>query len=193
MKLKLKQFPLLLCLVLLASPAFAQVIHNEAVDGDLSDSGAVPMLFALSLGTNTIEGTLGPDAGGSGATNGNDADFFTFTLGAGQSITSFTTTRSGPGSQSFVGYSNSSSIASTTTTDLTGGNLFGDGFLNSTAITAIPTTFGPGDHTFVFQEIGGGPVDYSASFEVVSTVPEPSSAVLLSGLAMCGFIRRRRK
>ena len=194
--MKLRYLPALLGLMLLVSPALAQgVIHDENIpaDGDLSGSPAAPTSVVFGLGTNTIIGSLGPvAAGGGGATNGNDADIFTFTLGAGQSITSFSTTRTGTGTQSFIGYANSNSFLGINNTDLDGGNLFGQGFLNTTGITPIPTTFGPGDHTFVLQEIGAA-VDYTISFEVASVVPEPSSAALLGGLAMVGFIRRRRR
>jgi len=193
--MKFKHLPLMLGMLLMASPSFAQVIHNEAVDGDLSDSGPAPTSFGVfATGTNTIQGSLGASSGGSGATNGNDADFFTFTLGAGQSVNSISTTRTGPGGGSFIGYTNANSISSITTGGLTSGTLFSNGALsgNSSGLTAIPTTLGAGDHTFILQETGAA-VDYSISFNVVQAIPEPSSAALLGGLAMVGFIRRRRK
>ena len=44
---------LLFGLMLAAAPAFAQgIIHDEAVAGDLSDSGTAPMGFTLGTGVN---------------------------------------------------------------------------------------------------------------------------------------------
>ena len=183
----------------LVSPALAQgIIHDEAVDGDLSGVSPSPTAVVLGLGTNTIVGSLGPAGGVGGATNGQDADIFTFTLGAGQTVTSIVTTRSGPGSQSFIGYSNSIGFAAftdaaTLSTALDSGSLFSNGTPSPNALAGgIPVTLGAGDHTFILQETVTTN-DYTISFEVASVVPEPSSAALLGGLAMVGFIRRRRR
>jgi hypothetical protein len=198
--MKLRHLPVLLGLMM-ASPLFAQVNYNESIDGDLSDSGPAPTsLGVFGLGVNTIQGSLGPDTGGSGASNGSsDADIFTFNIAAGQFVESVTTTRSGPETQSFVGQANSNSIASFDSGTSLGaaietGSLFtNDGGLVAAQAGGIPVTFGAGDQTLIFQETGPGPVSYSISFNVVSAVPEPSSVALLGGLAMVGFIRRRRK
>lgn len=190
---------LLFGLMLAAAPAFAQgIIHDEAVAGDLSDSGTAPMGFTLGTGVNTIQGSLGPSTGGNGASNNtSDADFFTFTLGAGQTVTSISTTRTGTGAGSFLGYSNSASIAGINSS-LTGGSLFSNGALSGgisgggVTLSAVPVPLGAGDHTFILQETGAA-IDYSISFTVAQAVPEPSSAALLGGLALVGFIRRRRR
>jgi len=204
--MKLTHLPILLGLMLLASPVFAQtIVHDEAVSGDLSDSGPSPTpLGVFGAGVNTIQGSLGGlgAGGGGGASNGNDADIFTFTLGAGQTITSISTTRS-DSAQGFLGYANTSSISAVTDNGslaaaVTSGTLFGTeivsgaGGLGGNGLAAIPSTLGAGDHTFFLQETVT-PVDFSISFTVAQAVPEPSSAALLGGLAMCGFIRRRRK
>ena len=112
MKYRLTSF-LLFGLMLVAAPVFAQgIVHDEAVMGDLSDTGPAPTpLGVFGLGGSTIQGTLGPSAGGSGASNGSsDADIFTFNIAPGQFVTSVTTTRTGPGSVSFVGQSSSSHL-----------------------------------------------------------------------------------
>lgn len=196
---------LLFGLMLAAAPTFAQgIVHDEALMGDLSDSGATPTGVTFGLGLNTIQGSLGGlgAGGGGGATNGNDADIFTFTLGAGQTVTSISTTRS-DSAQGFLGYANTSSIPAVTdngslATAVTSGTLFGTetvsgaGGLAGNGLAAIPSTLGAGDHTFFLQETVT-PVDFSISFTVAQVVPEPSSAALLGGLAMVGFIRRRRR
>jgi len=78
--MKLRHLPVLLGLMLLVGPAFAQtIVHDESINGELSDSGAMPTPVTLVLGLNTIEGSLGGlgAGGGGGASNGNDADIFT--------------------------------------------------------------------------------------------------------------------
>lgn len=184
-----------------ATAANAQIIHNEADDGDLSDSGPSPTSFGIfGVGVNTIQGTLGPSAGGTGATNDNDADIFTFDIAPGQFVSSVTTTRSGPGIGSFVGHSPTSSIANFTENDSLGaalsaggGGVFeNDGTIGTVLGDGIPTTLGPGSNTFIFQETGAGPVNYSISFNVASSVPEPTSGMLLAGLGLAGLARRRR-
>ncbi len=201
--MKLKQLPIILVLMLLASPVFAQtIVHDEAINGDLSDSGPAPTSLGIfGLGVNTIQGSIGPSTGGSGASNmSSDADIFTFDIAPGLFVSSVTTTRSGPGFQSFIGHSPTISIANFTSNDSLGTALAAGGgglFTNSGTISlaagaGIPTTLGPGSNTFIFQETGAGPVDYSISFNVVSAVPEPSSAVMLSGITLLGFVRRRR-
>ena len=183
-------------LVFAAAPAFAQtIVHNEAIDGELSDTGASPTLINLVFGLNEIQGSLGP--GGSGATNStSDADFFTFNLASGLEVSSITTTRSTPG-QAFLGQVSGSTISSTTAAGLDGGVLFADGdevFNLAGAQGQIQPISGPlsGSQTFVIQETGGA-TDFTISFNVTSSVPEPSSAAVVGGLALLGFVRRRKR
>ena len=184
----------------ITTTANAQVVFDEAIDGDLSDLGPSPtVLGVFGLGTTTIVGTLGPDAGGNGATNGSsDADIFTFTIAPGQVVSSFTTTRSGPGNQSFFGQASSSSIASFTENDTlasaldTGGLFTNAGTTSESLGGGVPATFGPGPNTFIFQETAAGPVNYSISFNVATAVPEPTSSALFVGLGLAGLARRRR-
>ena len=68
--------------LMLVSSSLGQTIFDEAIDGELSNSGLTPTAVALGLGTNTIVGNFGNN-GQTGATNGNDGDFFTFTLLSG--------------------------------------------------------------------------------------------------------------
>ena len=199
--MKSRHFPALLGLMFFASTAFAQgIVHDESSDGELSDSGPSPTSVTFGVGVNTIQGSLGGlgSGGGGGASNGNDADIFTFTLAAGQTVDSITTTRS-DGNQGFIGYSNTASIVAFSDSASLGaavqaGGLFGNGSVGGASaggLAPIPSTLGAGDHTFILQETVT-PVDFSISFNVVQAVPEPSSAALLSGLALLGFARRRR-
>ena len=199
--MKFRHLAVLLGLMLLVSPTFAQgIIHNETTDGELSDTGPAPTsLGVLGLGLSTIEGSLGGVSDGSGgATNGNDADIFTFTVAAGQTVNAITTTRS-DSNFGFIGYVNAATLPSFTDNSSLGaavesGNLFGSGPIvaAATGLDPIPTSLGAGDHTFILQETVT-PVDFSISFNVVQAVPEPSSAALLGGLALLGCARRRRR
>ena len=194
-----RHLPVLLGLMLLVGPAFAQtIVHDESINGELSDSGAMPTPVTLVLGLNTIEGSLGGlgAGGGGGASNGNDADIFTFTVAAGQTVNSITTTRS-DSNVGFIGYSNTSSIGAisdnaTLAAAIQAGGLFGNNSIGpADDLSPIPTTLGAGDHTFILQETAA-PTDFSISFNVAQAIPEPSSAALLSGLTLLGLVRRRR-
>ena len=193
--MKIKHLPILLGLLLVVSPAFAQtIVHDEMVDGELSDTGSTPTSVFFGLGVNTIQGSLGAGGGG-GASNGNDADIFTFTLAVGQTVDSIITTRSDQ-NFGFIGYSNTSSIGAISDNDtlagaIQAGGLFGNGSVagaNAGGLNPIPGSLSAGDHTFILQETVT-PVDFSISFNVV---PEPSSGVFFGGLTLLGFIRRRR-
>ena len=196
--------PIYLGLILFASPLVAQtIIHNETVDGDLSDLGTAPTPVELLLGLNTIVGSFG-DAnlgGGNGATDGSDADYFTFTLSPRRVVTAISTTREGLAAPSFLGQANASTItgvSGSTQGNLDAGSLFDNGPLINDAvggglgIPAVAIPLSPGPQTFLLQETARGAFDYSITFTVSNAVPEPSSAALLGGLAMCGFLRRRR-
>ena len=110
--MKFRHLAVLLGLMLLVSPTFAQgIIHNESTDGELSDTGPAPTsLGVLGLGLSTIQGSLGgvSDMSG-GATNGNDADIFTFTVAAGQTVNAITTTRTDD-NFGFIGYVNADTL-----------------------------------------------------------------------------------
>lgn len=173
---------------LLGSACFAQLSYVESTDGDLSGLFGSPTQLTFAVGLNTITGDVG-STNSSGATNGTDADYFSFVVGAGETVDmlSLTRTLNAAGSGSFIGYS------STGFTDQSGGGLdfntiFSDG---DVLIPGGLSALGPGTHTFWIQETGG-PVNYSASFNLTSSVPEPSSGMALAGIGLLGVLRRRR-
>ena len=192
----------LFCL-LATNLSFGQIVFDEANDGELSNNGATPTALTFNLGANTIVGSFGSN-GQSGANNGNDADVFTFNLGPNLIVDSISTTRDGT-ARSFFGYSNSATatLASDNTNNFDAGGLFANG----ESATASLSTFDPasglspiesvlplgsGDHSFFFQETAAGEFNYSVTFNVVSSVPEPSSTALLI-LGLAGVATRRRK
>ncbi len=173
--------------------AVAQLSYNESNDGELSDDLSNPDLLVFGVGLNTVAGNVG-SASGTGATNGTDADFFSFSLAPGLSVDSITATRTGSGFQSFIGYVATGSFPGASTGalgagDLDGNALFSDGeSLLPGELLSSPLT--AGDHAFWVQETGDA-IDYSISFNVV---PEPAGSMLLVGLGLgvTMMVRRRR-
>ena len=171
------------------SAALAQLDYDESVSGDLSGSLTSPTELIFDTGVNVISGNIGSDDFG-GATNGTDADYFWFSLGEGESIDSIVTTRTGSGTQSFIGYAAGVAFTGQGAGDVDEFALFSDGeSLLPGELLSTPLT--TGNHAFWLQETSGS-VDYSISFNVVSSVPEPSSAIALVGLGFAGLVRRRR-
>ncbi len=183
-----------LMLGLLAHTASAAVVYDESVDGDLSGVFAAPDALPTATGDNTLIGSVGQN-GGTGATNGSDADYLTITVPAGASLTTITLDAYAANpmntSQSFIGYVNGAAFSGQGAGDIDDNELFGFADLANpnliTAITGQPV-LGPGDHSFWIQETASTVIDYQFTFTVV---PEPVSAGLgLLGLAIVAGRRR---
>ena len=117
--------------LILAGTSFtsAAVIYDEGVSGDLSGAFATPTAVTISNGTNSVVGQVGLN-GDTGATNGQDADYFTFTVGPGLSITSLTVdsyTAVGSGSGSFLGFTAGSLFGGQTGGDIDASVIFNAG------------------------------------------------------------------
>ncbi len=180
--------------LLLAGAANAAVIYQESVDGDLSGAFASPAAVTLSSGVNSIVGQFGNN-GGTGATDGTDADYFTFSVTAGQlvnaiNIASYTFSPGDPGS-SFMGFR-----AATSFNGQGGGDIDGQSLFNASSGNVISglasggMTLGPGDYSIWMQETSDNVVDYQIDINVI---PEPSSGALII-LGGCGlFLRRSRR
>ncbi len=170
--------------------SLAVVIHDELgssgiTTGDLSGNLAAPTSLSFGIGANTIIGQIGAN-GNNGATNGNDADYFTFSLSSGVSIDSIVIdSHSGTG-PSFLGYRAGTSFSGQAIGDIDNFVLF-----QSTSGDILPSlaggSLGAGDYAFWIQETAAGPVNYQITF---NTVPEPSTA-LLTFLGMGLFLLRR--
>src|SRR5437763_402360 len=78
--------------------AYAGVIYDESVSGDLPNSGLTPKVLTVALGSNQLFGTTGNSGG-------TDRDYFTFTVPVGLGLSAINvlpgTTSGGP--VSFIG------------------------------------------------------------------------------------------
>ena len=178
-------------LSLLALSAQGQVIHDEGLDGDLSGDFTMPDALVVADGANTIVGQIGNN-GDTGATNGQDADYLSITLGAGESITaitvdSFTFDPTDPG-MSFLGY-----VAGAAFTGQEAGDIDGNVLFSAGSGDILPGLaggpLGEGTWSFWLQETADTVVDYELTFTVV---PEPSAPMMLVfGAAGLLAVRRR--
>lgn len=183
--------------VVVAAPfAHADVLWDEAVNGDLSSDNLNPNLFALLPGSNTIFGDTSPNPE-------LDPDFFTLSVPAGFEISSIVFVRYQSGDdQAFFAMEVGGQISDTgspvalLTAALIGsisGSMEGDELLDDLQEGNIWGGFagniGAGDYTFWYQETAAA-TSYGFDF-VLTPVPTPASGALLAvgGLAL---VRRRR-
>lgn len=188
-------FSLPICL-LAAGLVVADVVHDESVDGELSDDGANPTFLTFSVGANEVIGST---------TNSPlDRDLWTFIIGADQQLdsvflrnydttedASFFAVESGNQITSFgsaAGLLGSTLVGSAPgaqqgddVLDDLGGALFGG--------AGFSGPLGPGQYTFWFQETAAN-TNYNFEFNV-SAVPEPGSFAVLA-LGLPWMLRRRR-
>lgn len=187
--------------------ASAAVVHDEAVNGLLSNDNMNPTVLNFSIGENTVVGNVDEARGSM------NVDVFTFNVPVGAEWTSMTVdayqssddvsflaiddTTTFPydvfelDQVNFGGLPENAFIGGTTfgSSDI-GRNILGRaGNISGSRFTPpLPS----GDYTVYVQQIGSS-TDYSLTFSVISAVPEPStaSAILLAGSLIA--MRRRRR
>ena len=170
-------------LLVLASPVSAAVIHNEAVNGDLSSLAAAPTALAFAPGGNTVIGTVRSSNNITG-----DRDFITFTIPAGNVLTGLNLLAYAPdflafcafnaGATSFVPgvATNASFLAGIHIgAALVGSNLMTQ-FVGSSVTTNSLTApqLNPGTYSFVIQQTGTALQSYSLEFVMDGPVPAES-------------------
>jgi hypothetical protein len=175
----------------------ADIVWNEAIDGDLSDDPSRPTALSFSIGANTVIGSLGiPDD--------DIRDFMTFTIGPNQLLTSLTLDTFSPAGLSFQAI-NAGSTGFIPGSD-PAGNFLGLEFVRDSMVgtdmlpllaagnfgsTGFSTPLGPGTYTYLIQEVSPEQFrDYTLTFNVV---PEPSSIALVSLVGVLFFVRRARR
>lgn len=208
----LRSIALLASAFLYGAAAHGSVIYNEAISGDLSNSGLTPTQLFVSLGLNDVLGSTGKSAAGV-----IDRDYFTFTVPQGLELTGITvlsgTQTLGPLGESFIGMESGPELTvnpatATDATGLLGWDHYG---LDNIGVNLLPQMgissmnsigfSGPlpaGAYSFWVQEASVGSVNYDIEFTVA---PEPATwTMLLTGMAAitgaargaarCGLSRR---
>jgi hypothetical protein len=175
----------------------ADVVWNEAVDGDLSSNPATPTFVGFNVGANTIIGSLSePD--------GDEQDFLTFTLGPNQFLTGLTLDAFSPEGVSFQGIN--SGTTSFNPEFATAGNFLGLEFVTHEMLgtdmlpllaaggygsIGFTIPLGPGNYSYVIQELTPGEFrNYQITFHVI---PEPSSVGLFCLAGLLLSTRRGRR
>ncbi len=190
----------LVALAALALPAAAQIVHDEAVDGDLSGVATAPTPVTLGLGSNIVNGSTTRANAADG-----DRDFLTFTIAEGQRLTGLFLLAfapdntafhainagdvgivpSGPGAGDVTQYLGAQHLDLVTSEQ----NLL-EGFSadNTLVGSGFSGGLGAGTYTYVIQQTGSELTTYSLNFVVA---PAPSTLLAL-GLAGGLAARRRR-
>ncbi|MBO6514619.1 MAG: hypothetical protein JJ974_11700 [Phycisphaerales bacterium] len=179
---------------LLAGSVASAAIYDETVDGDLSGDRFAPTMITLDQGMNTVsmDVVLSDQPGG-------DRDYFTFTLGAGQSIDSMVILESsnplgGSDSAAFVGFGPGSFFDFDpdifSGPGLDGFVITSPGFVGVEVINDLTgglNSIGPGSYSFWVQQTGQDLTRVSIGLNVI---PSPSA---MGVLAMGGLVAMRRR
>lgn len=164
-----------LAAVLLAAVASADVVHDEAVDGDLSNEAFLPSVLAFGPGGNLVSGSV--------TVNGDFRDFITFTVPAGSALVALRQVLYSDGAGTFgsVGYHaiNAGSTGLVPGFGTAGSFLGGNHMFNNMGADLLPdlaaaitngTGFtiplGPGDYSYVIQQSGNQHTFYILEFDI---------------------------
>jgi len=172
----------MLTTVLVSSGLASAAIYDESVDGDLASVADGPTLFDVTVGNNSVFGTVGDT---------DFEDFIGFSIGAGEQLTAITLT-------SFIPAGGNTSTGFRLYTDQGGGWFqassgsmvpgdVGTNFLDVWNLSSVggSAPLGPGDYGVVLAEFTAG---QTYSFDITVT-PAPGSIGLL-GLGGLAFVRR---
>lgn len=184
--------------LILALPLFGDVIHDESMNGELSNDFENPTVLVFALGSNEVIGQIG-DNGQTGAIGldgmpaDSDADYFRFDVAperlvTGIDVQSFTWVGDPPGA-SFVAYTIGSSFAGQGIVDIKSFAFFDDVKNPNILDNLVGAPLGPGTYSFWFQETENTIVDYEINFTVV---PEPTNMGICVMMSAVLFWRQRR-
>jgi hypothetical protein len=182
----------------------AATVYDEAVSGDLSNSGLTPTAITLADGSNQILGTTG-------SANGLDRDYFSVEVPVGSTFTGIlvlpgTTS----GGLSFLGMQAGDQLTVPTNTSDASGLLgwkhysasdVNTNILLSMAVPAAGSSgftvpLGAGSYSFWIQDFNEGPFGYGFDLQLTPStnpIPEPNTFLLgLLGLVPVLIGARRR-
>jgi hypothetical protein len=180
---------LLGCACTLTPQAFAAVSYDEAVSGDLSNSGLSPTVVSVSQGQTQVFGSTGRQSGVV------DRDYFSFTIPAGQQLTSIVVL---PGTTaanlSFLGMESGSQVTlpsnAASAAGLLGwthyspasGNVLPDMGVPAAGSAGFTPPLPAGTYSFWVQELSTGTYNYGFDFGLepvpVSGVPDTGPGLL---------------
>jgi hypothetical protein len=177
-----------------ALPALADVFHDEAIDGDLSNDRFMPTAYNLSEGTNSLIAT----------SMQGDREFVALTIPAGLELSgliqvsyvgddgvAFAAVQAGPqmtvdpdsfSAVGLLGWTHFGTFIFPDGSDIL--PAMGQGFDADGFTPPLPA----GTYTFWLQQAGGIPSTYQLDFIVT---PAPGAAAVL-GLGLLSVMRRRR-
>jgi hypothetical protein len=184
----------------LSTTAYAGVVYDESVAGDLSNTGTSLTTITVGLGSNQIFGATGN-------VTGVDRDYFTFTVPAGLQLMSLTVLPGTvSGGVSFIGLEAGNQITLPTNT-VTAAGLLGwrhyspaDINTNILPLMAVPATgssgfttpLGSGSYAVWIQDSSPGTLAYG--FDLAVAAPEPRDfATMIPALAALLFLQVRRR
>ncbi len=150
----------LLLWTILTGPAAAATVWDEALNGDLSNNGLSPTPVAMASGHNVVLGTTGNQGAGV------DRDYFTFTVPAGNALTSLTLlpNTSVSGAVSFIAIQPGPQLTVTPTGGGVeklialghyGNDQIGTDLLPSIAVGTYPGSLAAGTYSVWVQDTGG--------------------------------------
>ena len=180
----------------------AAVIYNEAISGDLSNSGLSPTSLTVALGSNQIFGTTGRGA------TAIDRDYFSITVPSGLAVTLLSVLPgTTSGGISFIGLQAGPQVTVSTSaidaTGLLGWWHYSPSDINTNILPkmAVPTqgssgfsgVLGAGTYSFWVQDFNAGSFNYG--FDVtVAQAPEPATyAAVLTGISIIAALQYRRR
>lgn len=169
--------------------ALAGASYDEGVSGDLSGSFASPTAITIEA-TNILTGTVGAN-GNTGATDGTDADYFSFSLNPSQTLEAINVISSTGDNVSFFGYTAGLGFTGQGSGDIDGFVLFGasSGDVISSLVGGPVTG---GDHSFWIQETTAVTQSYSLEF-VITEVPLPAAVwMFAAALGVFPFAKRSK-
>ena len=169
---------IVLIAALFTSPAGAAVIWDEGMNGDLGTDPLIPTPLALSLGGNTVIGTVSNVAG-------TDRDYITFTIPPFHVLSSLNLLVFTPNNLGFAAFNSGSTgfvpSAATNALFLSGihpsaadvGMDLMPFFVNRAVTTnALPSPeLGPGTYCFIIQQTSAITQSYSLEFVMQGSVP----------------------